>query len=365
MTILLRTSFILWLTWSFATPQPARAASALVVRHQKTSALDFQIYREMHSGLRTLPMEWDRRPSTDEKTFDSLELFRRLQETKLQRRINAALILQEDIWKLRFDDDWNPPLRSLFLEVGIDRALHEVEPELQRQKIFEALNFAISFEEVRALPQWKDPRVRTLLEVRWNARKLRMISLSHFRQLGFQMLRLNGVGISLETTTEIKLPDTSFRLTALSHHWSPWTKLMGTEKISQAEPELVSLVQGDCLNPQLSPVVKELNRTVHAVFDRMCTRIWNNDQWVPIKENVSTRENLHFRNNISDFPKEESNGSTSTLKKYGPPVLILGLLAGVVYTFIKSQTGDSNSNSREPISSPSRAGEVVHIPTRY
>ncbi|MBX9768534.1 MAG: hypothetical protein K2X47_14770 [Bdellovibrionales bacterium] len=361
---LLRTSFILWIFIGSFFPKKTFAAPDIVIRHHKTSAIDFQIYRELRTGLRTLSMEWDRKPSAEEKAFDCLELFRRLQEAKLQKRINASQKLQEEIWNLRFDDDWTPPLRSLFLEVGLGRAVQEVDPEAQRRLILEALAFATSFQEIKELPLWKDPRLQTLLQVRWNTRKLRTVSLSHFRQLGFHVLKLNGATFALDSTSEIKLPDATYRVTALSHHWSPWTKRMATTQITSAEPELISLLQGDCLNPQLSGVMKEMHRTVHAVFDRICTRIWAEDRWLPLKENVSPITNPTL--NLSELPKEDASSADSTLKKYGPPMLVVGLLAGLVITFVKSQSVNSPSNSvSEGTPPPPPTGEVVQIPSRY
>ncbi len=357
-------TFIIWIAIPIGSSEVARASSTeIVVRHPRTDPVDFQIFKELNPRTKTLVTEWNLRERSTEKAQECLELLRQRQEAHFQGRNNIKQKFEDAIWDMRFEEDWTPVLRSLMLEMGLERALRQTDERLKRTLATEAFLFADTLETVKALPLWKEPRARAYLLQTWSARKHRNVSLAHLRGLGFQFVKLNGKTHSLETNTEVTVTAGTYRLTALSNHLAPWTTRVEDTNMAASEPDISSLVQGDCTSPVLHPMLKEF-RAVHVVFDRLCTRTWKNEEWIPLTE-TAPQASAPMIPGLPEEPAPTRN--TSSFKKYTPALVVAGLIVTALTLHLRSQ----NAGNAQPSSPPQAAvatsenGNVISIPQRF
>jgi hypothetical protein len=170
---------------------------------------------------------------------------------------------------------------------------------------------------------------------------------------------------SLESMSQLKLSETAYRVTLLSNTWAPWTKTVPASQLSDVEPDLISLVQGDCENPSLHPLLKEFSRSVHVVFDRICVRVWTEDHWVP--KEFKTETQMRGQESSRAIPSLPEKSDQQLLKQYGPPLLLVGLLTGLIVNYLKNQNaseGSSASATGNEVTSSSPSGNVINIPAR-
>jgi hypothetical protein len=212
------------------------------------------------------------------------KLTERAQAAWLSGSMESSRNSFREIAALALEADWREPQREA-IQYAFLRLAQSAPSPLERESwISKAIE---TFPDL--LPD-SDLFPPPLLENFSNAKQRLLKSAREYRAAehfpGYRLLLVNGKRFELGAETRIRLPEATFRVTALSDYYPPVTEKLKTSQLFVFRVAMAPLAGGDCGSPTGEALDKSITKRIGvdsfmAVYDTDCARLRGQQGWLP------------------------------------------------------------------------------------
>ncbi len=266
------------------------------------------------------------------KKFQLKELILKAQEYYLSGEIDLALEVFKEITSLGHSADWNEEQRRVIFYSFLRRSQNEKDVDKKQALLLSAAQFIVfkitkDYLDYHLFPP---PLLEKLKQIQ-NQQSFLSLSLKTLFP-HHEIILINGKQISNDRK-KIQIPESSYRITALSSSHTPWTKIVPISYLMTQSIKTSSLTSGYCKTLKMrNNLVK---KTIKIFYNKNCEK----NNYLEKKKNQGELSDKILNNN--KYIK------FNFFKKKLPAWLIVGtviLTTGIVLSFTMDDKGKTSSS---------------------